>query len=694
VVDGDRTLQIEPKVMQVLLLLARHAGEPLTRERIMASVWSDVVVTDDTLTRCISEARKVFDSPQTGHRARRDSIIDTIPKVGYRLAARVEPVSRVRSNHAPLTLSISPSESTRSNPGWLTFSKPALWPGILVLIALAVWQIQREGDSDFAHSDLVISSPRPLTSLDGREGQAAFSPVDQRVAFVHTSPDTDVVELQTITPGDARGFVVYSSPGSISAPRWSSDGRTLFFVGMDTTASGDATSCMIRKAPALGGPTTDVVPCTGRFVQFDVSPDDRWIIMDGQEAPGEPSRISMIDLESGSVDWIDNDDPQTHDYAPRFSRDGREVLFSRTLGEGQADLFLLTRSTGQTRRLSNELENIAGHAWIADGKQSVFSAGLIGDFRLKTLDHETGNLTALGLYGLRPSVDRTGSLIAFETLSIDADLALVRGQSTSTACASTRYDRNPALSADGQDIVFVSDRRGIPGLFRCDLSNNTLEEIPVSGFDTILGPAIGPDGRIAFGALRNGEVNVYIIDRSGSEPRLLTAPGSNDMHPSFSSDGRWVYFSSDRSGRMEVWRTPVGETSPEQLTVNGAIQGQVSQDGTWLYFQKTPETELWRMPVAGDQGQPQLVDSDITMSDLYHWQPHDQGILLARAAPGNTVTLEYIDSESSARALLQTLSTGRLAFGFAASEDLSVLVGAVVDRVDSDLMLVDLPTGH
>ena len=70
--------------MQVLVLLAAHAGQVVAKERLIQTVWPDTFVTDDVLTRAISELRRVF-----GDDAKESRFIQTIPKSGYRLIARV-----------------------------------------------------------------------------------------------------------------------------------------------------------------------------------------------------------------------------------------------------------------------------------------------------------------------------------------------------------------------------------------------------------------------------------------------------------------------------------------------------------------------------------------------------------------------------------------------------------------------------
>ncbi len=77
-------VRLEPKVMQVLVCLAERPGDVVAKERLMRSVWPDAFVGDDVLTRCISELRRVF-----GDDAKEPRVIQTIPKTGYRLIARV-----------------------------------------------------------------------------------------------------------------------------------------------------------------------------------------------------------------------------------------------------------------------------------------------------------------------------------------------------------------------------------------------------------------------------------------------------------------------------------------------------------------------------------------------------------------------------------------------------------------------------
>jgi TolB-like protein/Flp pilus assembly protein TadD len=82
---------LDPKVMDVLLVLAEQAGEVVPREDLLTRLWPNVVVTDEVLSRCVYELRR-----QLSHAGGSDefrTLIETLPKRGYRLHGEVVPLS-------------------------------------------------------------------------------------------------------------------------------------------------------------------------------------------------------------------------------------------------------------------------------------------------------------------------------------------------------------------------------------------------------------------------------------------------------------------------------------------------------------------------------------------------------------------------------------------------------------------------
>ena len=79
------TTQLEPKVMKVLVCLAESPGQPVSKEKLLQTVWPDTFVGDGVLVRSIVELRRIFED-----NAKEPQVIQTISKRGYRLLAPVE----------------------------------------------------------------------------------------------------------------------------------------------------------------------------------------------------------------------------------------------------------------------------------------------------------------------------------------------------------------------------------------------------------------------------------------------------------------------------------------------------------------------------------------------------------------------------------------------------------------------------
>lgn len=89
--------RLEPKVMDLLFLLAGRPGKAFTKDEIMEALWPDVIVGDDTLARAVSRLRKALadDAKTPAH-------IETLPKRGYRLIADVRMTAEAQRSHAPV----------------------------------------------------------------------------------------------------------------------------------------------------------------------------------------------------------------------------------------------------------------------------------------------------------------------------------------------------------------------------------------------------------------------------------------------------------------------------------------------------------------------------------------------------------------------------------------------------------------
>lgn len=105
----DTSVRVEPRVMDVLVCLAEHAGEVVSRDALNARVWGDVVVTDQAVTNCISELRHHLGDDRSANR-----VIETIPKRGYRLTAPVQ-LARAEPSEPPSRATGTPRSIVRKH---------------------------------------------------------------------------------------------------------------------------------------------------------------------------------------------------------------------------------------------------------------------------------------------------------------------------------------------------------------------------------------------------------------------------------------------------------------------------------------------------------------------------------------------------------------------------------------------------
>ena len=81
-----------PKASAVLKELLLHAGRPVSKEDLFASVWTDTAVSDDALTSCIQELRKALADD-----ARQPRFIETRHRRGYQFVASLSDTTAERS---------------------------------------------------------------------------------------------------------------------------------------------------------------------------------------------------------------------------------------------------------------------------------------------------------------------------------------------------------------------------------------------------------------------------------------------------------------------------------------------------------------------------------------------------------------------------------------------------------------------
>lgn len=216
---------------------------------------------------------------------------------------------------------------------------------------------------------------------------------------------------------------------------------------------------------------------------------------------------------------------------------------------------------------------------------------------------------------------------------------------------------SPAWSPDSRQLAYVSFEGSKSAIYVQTLrSGNRFE---VSGKPGINGaPAFSPDGRklvVTLGGV-DGNPDIYVLDIISRQTKRLTTHRAIDTEGAWSPDGRYIYFTSDRSGGPQVYRISANGGSPERITFEGSYNARprLSPDGTRLAMVHNDRGNF-RIAVMNIERKDLLVLSSGQQDESPSFAPNSDILIYATRQRGNGV-LETVSADGLIR---QKMASGR-----------------------------------
>jgi Tol biopolymer transport system component/DNA-binding winged helix-turn-helix (wHTH) protein len=666
------------KVLETLIVLVQNRGKVMTKDELLTNLWPDTVVEEANLTQSISTLRKILGDNPKDH-----IYIVTLPGRGYQFVADVKLVT----DESEVGVAAAEVHQRRPRILWAAFASLAV-----ASVFAVVWILKTASVSS---APVLQSREIPLTSSPGIVTTPSFSPDGKQIAYMRAPDWEGTHSIYTRLIGAGTELRLTNPPGNDAFPAWSPDGQWVAFwrdlPGNNGIYVVSALGGSVRRIAAMQG-------CRG----FNWFPDGKRLIA-SVPSTGQHFRIATVAVDTGQQQPL-TPNPMEDEMAPALSPNGKTLAFTGWRAS-HGDLYVMAAGGGPSRKLTEIGMSVL--AWTPDGREIVYNAEKEGLWRIPATGGTprpiTSSAASLGI----PAIARRGNLLAYVVNEINEnfwriDLNLASpGQAAAPVRleSSSRQQWDPSYSQDGRRLAFGSNRSGSDQIWVSDAQGDGA--VQITHFeDTRPGcPRWSPDGAsIAFSAAHNVNSDIYVIRPDGSDPRRITTYRGGDTAPNWSGDGRWIYFTSERSGQDQIWKVPAatGEspsTPAVQVTQGGGVDAFESTDRKYLYFAKGYEKPgLLRK----DLGDPKSREEEVLPSLQYWgwWALAPRGIYYfdqPQSPPKATARLKFFDLASKRTIELAALEK-RLSQNTAVvtlSPDGRSLVYTQTDRFGSDIMLIE-----
>ena len=571
-----RPVALAPKTFDTLVLLLRNRHRVVTKDELLKVIWRDAIVSEDSLSQCISTLRRTLGDDST-----QPAYIATVPRRGYRFIA---PVSEAHAPSEQTAMAIGEHIDHQPPPATVPQVQPRFpWRAIafaLIALGAGVGLGFRLNSGSPAPLRLNLQPPLGAALTSG----AVLSPNGRMAAYLAEEGRSGRPRLWVTALGGGEPRALPGTEGA-TQPFWSPDGRFLGFFAagaLKTTPIADGSPRTLAQVGIVPAGASWSRNGTILFASFRAS------INAVPEAGGAMTPVTAVDLAAGD---------RAHEW-PAFLADGRRFLFSVDSADPE-----------RAGSYIGSLDGAAPRRLVADQHAIYAPPGYLLYLRDRTLmaqpfdaEGETvGGAPTMIAGNVTPPTVRNGAaisaaanMVAFGGGTADGRLIWLgrQGQHTGRVTATGEL-HNPVLLAGGDRVLADGG-----GVWLADLARDTTTRLVADGNT----PIASADGtRLVFSAVRaSGVSDLYLKSLGNNGDELLLHTGDNMLPNDWTRDGQFVVFVSrnPHTGR-DIWLLPMtGPRTPIPFSTRpgNEIQAQVSPDGRAIAY-ASDESGAWEVYV-------------------------------------------------------------------------------------------------
>ena len=381
---GDVPIALKPKEFSALVCLVENHGTLVERSTLMDRLWGDSFVEEGAISKCIWAVRNAL-----GDDSKTQSIIQTVPKRGYRFVSEISEIYITSADEAVISRNLGEERGVDENTEQLIdhklfkdrslnrylFRRLVIPAFVLILVAISTLSI----GSYYALRENVLAPilTRPFDiqflSRDGSVDAVILSPDGDMVYYVKSLGGRKSIRARSILDGN-ENEIVPAAKIDYGGLGITTDGRTLFF----TRGNAGRTPFDLFRISATGGIPVKLVEDVQGWI--GVSPDGNKIsYVRCLYKEDDYCSLNVADSGTGENEYLlVTRHVRSRIGANTFDRDGKSIIFTYGQSHTATNGFHLSKvdiATGVETKVTHEsFFNIKNLAWIEGSGHLLMTA--------------------------------------------------------------------------------------------------------------------------------------------------------------------------------------------------------------------------------------------------------------------------------------------------------------------------------